>query len=82
MYSTMDRDEAQKTPVVIPPQDIKNDPERFLWYTGSQGGGFKVSFKKYKGRLINDTPMHHLNRLVETSEENTKAVSLPPFTTI
>ncbi len=82
MYSTMDRDEAQKIPVVIPPQDIKNDPERFFWYTGSQGGGFKVPFKKYKGRLINDTPMHHLNRLIETSEENTKAVSLPSLTTI
>ncbi|SJL15272.1 uncharacterized protein ARMOST_18763 [Armillaria ostoyae] len=68
----MDRDEAQKTPVVIPPQDIKIDPECFLWYTGFQGGGFKVSFKKYKGRLINDTPMHHLNRLAETSNEKTK----------
>ncbi|KAK0244602.1 hypothetical protein EDD85DRAFT_205589 [Armillaria nabsnona] len=73
MYSTMDRDEAQKTPVVIPPQGIKNDPERFLWYTGSEGGGFEVPFKKYEGRLINDTPIHHLNRLIETSEENTKA---------
>ncbi|KAK0474092.1 hypothetical protein IW261DRAFT_1651811 [Armillaria novae-zelandiae] len=62
----LDRDEAERLPVVIPQEDIDNDPEAFAWYEGPQGGGFTVpfQFKKYPNRPVNETPMGYLHYIV------------------
>ncbi|KAK0430747.1 hypothetical protein EV421DRAFT_1912566 [Armillaria borealis] len=72
----LDRDEAERLPVVIPQEDIDNDPKAFAWYEGPQGGGFTVSyqFKKYRNRPVNETPMGYLHYIVDKCNEYTKNI--------
>ncbi|KAK0477260.1 hypothetical protein IW261DRAFT_1634073 [Armillaria novae-zelandiae] len=72
----LDRDEADRLPVVIPQEDIDNDPEAFAWYEGPQGGGFTVpfQFKKYPNRPVNETPMGCLHYIVHKCSWYTKDI--------
>ncbi len=72
----LDRDEAERLPVVIPQEDIDNDPKAFAWYEGPEGGGFTVpyQFKKYPNRPVNETPMGYLHFIMENCNERTKNV--------
>ncbi|PBK95781.1 hypothetical protein ARMGADRAFT_1163519 [Armillaria gallica] len=72
----LDRDEAERLPVVIPQEDIDNDPKAFAWYEGPKGGGFTVpcQFKKYPNRPVNETPMGYLHFIVENCDERTKNI--------
>ncbi|KAK0466596.1 hypothetical protein IW261DRAFT_1574348 [Armillaria novae-zelandiae] len=72
----LDRDEAERLPVVIPQEDIDNDPEAFAWYEGPQGGGFTVpfQFKKYPNRPVNETPMGYLHYIVNKCNWYTKDI--------
>ncbi|KAK0474047.1 hypothetical protein IW261DRAFT_1610691 [Armillaria novae-zelandiae] len=72
----LDRDEAEKLPVVIPQEHIDNDPEAFAWYEGPQGGGFTVpfQFKKYPTRPVNETPMGYLHYIVHKCNWYTKDI--------
>ncbi|KAK0474078.1 hypothetical protein IW261DRAFT_1610698 [Armillaria novae-zelandiae] len=72
----LDRDEADRLPVVIPQEDIDNDPEAFAWYDGPQGGGFTVpfQFKKYPNRPVNETPMGYLHYIVNKCNWYTKDI--------
>ncbi|KAK0503605.1 hypothetical protein EDD18DRAFT_1410803 [Armillaria luteobubalina] len=72
----LDRDEAERLPVVIPQEDIDNDPEAFAWYEGPQGGGFivPIQFKKYPNRPVNETPIGYLHYIVNKCSWNAKYV--------
>ncbi|KAK0474098.1 hypothetical protein IW261DRAFT_1569118 [Armillaria novae-zelandiae] len=72
----LDRDEADRLPVVIPQEDIDNDPEAFAWYEGPQGEGFTVpfQFKKYPNRPVNETPMEYLHYIVNKCNWYTKDI--------
>ncbi|KAK0222206.1 hypothetical protein IW262DRAFT_1460508 [Armillaria fumosa] len=72
----LDRDEAERLPVIIPQEDIDNDPETFAWYEGPQGGGFTVpiQFKKYQNRPVNETPMGYLHYIVNKCSWHAKDV--------
>ncbi|KAK0474119.1 hypothetical protein IW261DRAFT_1569176 [Armillaria novae-zelandiae] len=72
----LDRDEADRLPVVIPQEDINNDPEAFTWYEGPRGGGFTIpfQFKKYPNRPVNETPMEYLHYIVNKCNWYTKDI--------
>ncbi|PBK67184.1 hypothetical protein ARMSODRAFT_959339 [Armillaria solidipes] len=72
----LDRDEAERLPVVIPQEVIDKDPKAFAWYEGPQGGGFTVpyQFKKYRNRPVNETPMGYLHFIVDKCNEYTKNI--------
>ncbi|KAK0462753.1 hypothetical protein IW261DRAFT_175489 [Armillaria novae-zelandiae] len=72
----LDRDEVDRLPVVIPQEDIDNDPEAFAWYEGPQGGGSTVpfQFKKYPNRPVNETPMGYLHYIVNKCNWYTKDI--------
>lgn len=71
MFVPMDREDAERRPVDIDPNNIHGNPIGFSWYTGSEGGGFIIpkTFKKYNSRCINDTPMGYLHFLVKKSRQ-------------
>ncbi|SJL15254.1 uncharacterized protein ARMOST_18742 [Armillaria ostoyae] len=70
----LDRDEAERLPVVIPQEVIDNNPDAFVWYEGPHGGGFTVpyQFKKYPNRPVNETPMGYLHYIVDKCSSYTK----------
>ncbi|KAK0460054.1 uncharacterized protein EV420DRAFT_1534808 [Desarmillaria tabescens] len=72
----LDRDEAQRLPVVIPQDDIEEAPNDFVWYEGPQGGGFTVppQFKKYPNRPVNETPIGYLYFIVDKCSARTKNI--------
>ncbi|KAK0430748.1 hypothetical protein EV421DRAFT_243901 [Armillaria borealis] len=72
MFVPMDREDAERRPVDIDPNNIHGNPIGFSWYTGSEGGGFVIpkAFKKYNSRCINDTPMGYLHFLVKKSRQS------------
>ena len=72
----LDRDEAERLPVVIPQEVIDNNPDAFVWYEGPHGGGFTVpyQFKKYPNRPVNETPMGYLHYIVDKCSSYIKDV--------
>lgn len=72
----LDRDEAQRLPVVTPQEAIDETPKAFAWYEGPQGGAFTVpcQFKRYPNRPVNRTPMGYLHYVVDKCNERTKNV--------
>lgn len=72
----LDRDEAQRLPVVIPQEAIDETPKAFAWYEGPQGGAFTVpcQFKRYPNRPVNRTPMGYLHYVVDKCNERTKNI--------
>ncbi|KAK0449520.1 hypothetical protein EV421DRAFT_1900197 [Armillaria borealis] len=77
----MDREDAERRPVDIDPNNIHGNPIGFSWYTGSEGGGFIIpkAFKKYNSRCINDTPMGYLHFLVKKSRQSDHSLWLTRY---
>ncbi|KAK0474084.1 hypothetical protein IW261DRAFT_1651790 [Armillaria novae-zelandiae] len=73
----LDRDEADRLPVVIPQEDIDNDPEAFAWYDGPQGAlrlYSPIPVQKIPKSTSNETPMGYLHYIVNKCNWYTKDV--------